>query len=195
MSESTYPSRSRPSWDDLYAIAETQAGYFTTVQGASAGYSSQLLRKHLANGRLRRVRRGIYRLVHFPMTQHEELVTYWLWSEQLGVFSHETALMLHDLSDVLSARTHMTVPQSWQRRRLRVPDGLVLHHANVTDDERERMDALPLTSPTRTILDGMDANISPEHIELAIAQARQRGIINKDQATFLVGRLEDSTRR
>ena len=27
----------------------------------------------------------------------------WLWSEQAGVFSHQTALALHDLSDILPA--------------------------------------------------------------------------------------------
>ena len=29
-----------------------------------------------------RVRRGIYRLVHFPAGEHEELVMVWLWSKQ-----------------------------------------------------------------------------------------------------------------
>jgi hypothetical protein len=43
-------------------------------------------------GRLRRLRRGLYRLVHFPLTEHEDLAALWLWSGQAGVFSHETAL-------------------------------------------------------------------------------------------------------
>ena len=29
-------------------------------------------------------RGGIYRLVYFPASEHEELVTAWLWSEQVG---------------------------------------------------------------------------------------------------------------
>ncbi len=44
------------------------------------------------------MRRGVYRLVHFPVGDHEDLTAVWLWSEREGVFSHETALALHDLS-------------------------------------------------------------------------------------------------
>lgn len=94
------PDAKSPSWDALYATAELQAGYFTTAQGADAGYSPQLLYKHLKAGRIRRAHRGIYRLVHFPTSDEEHLVECWLWAEQAGVFSHETALFCHDLSDV-----------------------------------------------------------------------------------------------
>ena len=69
-----------PRWDALYETAAAQEGHFTTAQAADAGYSSQLLRKYLANGRIARTRRGVYRLVHFPPGDHEDLVTIWLWS-------------------------------------------------------------------------------------------------------------------
>jgi hypothetical protein len=49
------------------------------------------------------VRRGIYRLVHFPAGQHEELVVAWLWSERVGIVSHQTALALHELSAMRQA--------------------------------------------------------------------------------------------
>jgi len=47
------------------------------------------------------VRRGVYRLEHFPAGEHEDLVALWLWTDRAGVFSHETALALHGLSDTL----------------------------------------------------------------------------------------------
>ena len=81
-----------------------------------------------------RVRRGVYRVVHFPASEHEDLIVLWLWAGQVGVFSHETALALHDLSDALPGKVHMTVPSSWRRRRLRIPAGLVLHFADVASD-------------------------------------------------------------
>ena len=56
-----------PDWDRLYETAAAQEGFFTTRQAADAGYSSQLLVHHAAGGRVTRVRRGIYRLVHFPV--------------------------------------------------------------------------------------------------------------------------------
>ena len=87
-------TRRTPSWDRLFDFAVGQEGHFTTKQAAEAGYSPQLLFKYLKNGRIIRVRRGVYRIVHFPAAEHEDLATLWLWSDQAGVFSHETALML-----------------------------------------------------------------------------------------------------
>src|SRR6187431_1886442 len=93
----------KPDWDRLYETASAQDGHFSTQQAAQAGYSSQLLLKHIRSGRVARVRRGIYRLVHFPAGEHEELVIAWLWSERAGVVSHQSALALHGLSDALPA--------------------------------------------------------------------------------------------
>src|SRR5437588_661538 len=122
----------KPSWDQLFATAAAQSGHVTTQQAAEAGYSPQLLLKHLRAGRLRRIRRGIYRLVHFPADEHEDLVVVWLWFERAGVFSHQTALALHDLSDAMPAQLHITLPADWRHRRFRIPDGVVLHHADGT---------------------------------------------------------------
>src|SRR5262245_31363136 len=116
-----------PSWDRLYELATPQAGYFTLAQSRAAGYSPPLLEYYVREGRVERVARGIFRLAHYPPGDHEDLVVAWLWSERLGVFSHETALMLHELSDALPAKQHITVPSTWQRRRLRVPANLILH--------------------------------------------------------------------
>ena len=60
-----------PNWDRLYELASGQEGYFTTQDAASAGFSSQLLLKHISAGRVMRARRGVYRLVHFPAGEHE----------------------------------------------------------------------------------------------------------------------------
>src|SRR5690349_14504727 len=91
----------RPNWNHLFETAAAQEGLFTTQQAAEAGYSPQLLVHHVHRGRIVRVHRGIYRLVHFPAGEHEELVAAWLWSERMGVVSHQTALALHGLSDAL----------------------------------------------------------------------------------------------
>ncbi len=87
----TTQNRKGPSWDELSAVASTQGGYFTTAQAAQTGYSPPLLHKYLANWKIARTRRGVYRLVHFPSSEHEDLIVLWLWAEQQGVFSHETA--------------------------------------------------------------------------------------------------------
>lgn len=170
---------SRPDWDRLFETASAQEGYFTTRQAADAGYSSQLLLKHIRAGRVSRTRRGIYRLIHFPAGEHEELVTAWLWSEQAGVISHQTALALHGLSDALPAKVHLTLPSAWSQRRFRAPADVVLHHADVPADDRTWLGAVPTTNPRRTLNDCAQEGISPELLRQAAQQALRRGLVTK----------------
>ncbi|REJ80623.1 MAG: hypothetical protein DWQ36_05380 [Acidobacteria bacterium] len=175
-----------PDWDSLFEVAQGQQGYFTTAQAARAGYSPQLLYKYLRNGTVTRVRRGVYRLVHFPADQEEDLVPLWLWSERVGVFSHQTALALQDLSDALPSRVHMTLPEAWRQRRLKVPEGLVLHYADLDESELRRAAVVPFTAPKRTIADCMAAHLAPDLVRQAVVQARRRGLITReDEDGFL----------
>jgi predicted transcriptional regulator of viral defense system len=166
----------KPSWDRLFETASAQEGYFTTRQAAEAGYSSQLLLKHIRAGRIRRMQRTIYRLVHFPAGEHEDLVTAWLWSEHASVISHQTALALHALSDVLPAQIHLTLPAAWRTRRFRVPVGIVLHHADVSPEDRTWFGAVPVTSVQRSLNDCAREGITPDLLRQAAQQALRRGL-------------------
>ena len=177
-----------PNWDRLFEFAVGQDGHFTTKEAALAGYSSQLLLKYLKNGRIIRVRRGVYRIVHFPASEHEDLATLWLWSEKTGVFSHETALMLHNLSDVLPRKVNLTLPTSWAKRRLRVPKGVLVHHDDVPRKDRIEIGAVPVTNVRRTLIDCAGAHVSPELIEAALQQGRARGLIDKEDVKAIRAR-------
>jgi len=177
-----------PNWDRLFEFAVGQEGHFTTKQAAEAGYSPQLLIKYLKNGRVTRVRRGVYRMVHFPAGEHEDLATLWLWSEKEGTFSHETALMLHNLSDALPRKVNLTLPTDWAKRRLRVPKGVLVHHCDVAKGERVELGAVPVTNVLRTLLDCAVAHVSPELIDVAVRQARARGLIDKDDVKVIRAR-------
>ena len=175
------PRVADPSWDLLYEEASAQEGYFTTRQAADSGFSTQLLLKHVRAGRIRRVRRGIYRLVHFPAGDHDDLVVAWLWSEQAGIVSHQTALALHGLSDALPAHVHLTLPADWRARRLRVPDGIELHHADVPPAARTWFGAVPTTSVPRTLNDCAHAGLAPDLLRQAARQALRRGLTRRDE--------------
>lgn len=172
-------SPGRPDWNRLFETAGAQDGYFTTRQAADAGYSTQLLFKHIRAGRVARTRRGIYRLVHFPPGEHEDLVTAWLWSERTGVVSHQTALATHGLSDALPARVHLTLPSAWRRRRFKVPVDVVLHHADVPPEDRTWFGAVPTTNPRRSLNDCAREGLSPELLRQAARQALRRGLVTK----------------
>jgi predicted transcriptional regulator of viral defense system len=170
-----------PVWQALYDIASSQEGLFTTQQAAAAGYSAPLLAHHQKVGRIARIRRGIYRLVHFPSGEQEELVTAWLWTDAKGVLSHQTALSLQGLSDVLPSQIHLTLPLGWRHRRFRVPEGVVLHYDDVPPDQRTWAGAVPITSADRTLNDCALAGLSPDLLRQAAQQALRRGLVTKSK--------------
>lgn len=171
----------RPNWDRLYEIAAPQQGHFSLPQAADAGYSRQLLEHHLRQGRLTRTARGLYRLTHFPPGDQEDLVVLWLWSRRAGVFSHQTALFLHDLSDALPGRVHMTLPPELALRRRELPPSLRLHPGSVPEGERAWVGAVPVTSPLRTLADCAAASVSPELVEQALETGLARGLFSRDE--------------
>jgi predicted transcriptional regulator of viral defense system len=176
-------SLAEPTWQALYDVAASQEGLFTTRQAAAAGYSPALLAHYLKTDRIGRIRRGIYRLVHFPPSDQEEFVTAWLWTDATGVLSHQSALSLHCLSDVLPAQIHMTLPLNWRHRRLRVPQDIVLHHADVSPGERIWVGAVPVTSVLRTLNDCALAGLSPDLLSQAARQAISRGLVKPAKLT------------
>jgi predicted transcriptional regulator of viral defense system len=183
------PAR-HPDWNRLFETAAGQEGLFTTKQAAEAGYSPQLLVHYVHAGKTVRVRRGIYRLVHFPAGEHEELVAAWLWSELAGVVSHQSALALHGLSDALPAHIHLTLPAAWRRRRFRVPPDIVLHHADVPPEDRSWFGAVPTTNPRRSLNDCAKDGLSPELLRQAARQALRRGLVAKNELDDVETALE-----
>src|SRR3990172_11685374 len=109
----------------LFAIASAQAGYFTAAQARESGYSSQLLAHHARTGRFLRIARGLYRLRDYPSAPREEIVAAWLRAGTDAVVSHESALDLFGLSDVIPNAIHLTVPRA--RRKLARTAGVVVH--------------------------------------------------------------------
>lgn len=186
-----------PEWGQLYEVAAGQGGYVTTKQAQEAGYSLPLLTHHVKQGRLQRARRGIYRLTHYPAGESEDFIVIWLWSEQQGVFSHETALLLHDLSDALPAVYHVTLPAAWSRRRLRIPPLVRLYYADVSESDRQWARGVPVTGPLRTLMDCMADHVLPEFIHAARRQILQRGLASEKelQTRLAAQRPATSTRK
>lgn len=180
-----------PDWDTLYETAAAQAGYFTLSDAVASGFSAPLLQYH-CGGRVERAGRGIFRLRHFPATEQEDLVPLWLWTGKAGVLSHETALQLHGLSDILPARHHMTLPASWRRRRLRVPPGVTLYFRDYQEDDVEWHGPVPVTAPLQTLLDCVEDHVPPDILDSAIRQALDRGLVAEADMEALLKKVGSS---
>ncbi len=181
-------SRSAPAV--LFGIAEGQQGYFTAKQAADVGYLLGSQAHHVKAGNWTRVERGVYRLARFPQSAEEQLVIYSLWSrnragEPEGVYSHQTALSIHELSDANPAKLHMTVPTTF-RRNAKTPKILVLHRATLDGKDIEQRQGFKVTRPLRSIVELAAAeSVSQDIVEQALAESRQRGLIPVREVTEL----------
>src|ERR1700733_7663126 len=148
-----------------YEEAETQQGFFTTTQPKTGGFAENTHPYHVQTGNWIREHRGIYRLASFPRGERPDLMLWSLWSRnrgeaQQGVYSHQTALSLYDLSDVMPAKLHMTVPKSF-RRNSEIPRVLVLRLADLHQSDIGAVHGVRVTKPMRTILDLLEGGEIP----------------------------------
>ena len=173
-----------PDHDRLFAIAESQDGYFTMAQAQEAGFARSTHSYHVKQGNWLREHRGIYRLRQYPRTEHGHLVQWSLWSrdrngEPQGVYSHTTALALRDLSDANPSKLHMTVPPGF-RRNGEIPAALVLHKARLDPGEVVRGRGYAVTTVMRAILDSArSGDADPDMLEQALAEGLRRGLVTR----------------
>ena len=180
-----------PDYNLLYETAENQAGYFTAAQARRHGFSWERLSDNVKRGRFLRIVRGVYRLTHFPGSDHEDLFVAWLRTAPHSVISHESALTLYNLSDVLPGEIHVIIPRTASRRR----QGLRLHTNQLRPEDVTNRQGLPVTTVARTIADVAIAGLVKEHIAQAITEALNRGLTTVDelvtQAVYHGGRARE----
>ncbi|MEN9776278.1 MAG: hypothetical protein RJB04_33 [Verrucomicrobiota bacterium] len=184
------PVGAKTAADALFAVAEGQQGYFTSKQATNAGYQLGSQAHHVKSGNWTRVERGIYRLTRFPQSPEEQLVIYALWSRNRegrpeGVYSHQTALSIHELSDVNPAKLHMTVPTAF-RRTAKTPNVLVLHRSNLDQKDIELRQGFAVTRPLRTIADlAVSESTARDLVQQALMEGRRSGVITAREISML----------
>jgi predicted transcriptional regulator of viral defense system len=175
------PGPYKKSARKLYEIAQSQRGFFTTKQATRAGFTEPTHPCHVRAGNWSREHCGIYRLADFPTTDRPDLMLWYLWSRNRpetpqGTYSHSTALSLHELSDLMPSKLHMTVPN--KSRRNVIPGILVLHRAELKPSEVQEMHGVRVTRPLRTITDLLQRDgTDRSQLKLALDEALRCGLI------------------
>ncbi len=184
----------------LNSVAYGQDGYFTTPHAREAGFSPQLLAHHVRSGRYEHIRRGLYRLRGYPGSSQEEVRVKWLAvGADRAVVSHESALDLHELSDVIPNSVHLLVDRD--DRGIRPLQGVTLHTTTKALEPSEVVSrhGIRVTDPVRSILDAATAGTAPEQIEMAVRQALNQGLVTRRsllaRADRRGGRVADLIRR
>jgi len=185
-----------PDFTQLFQVASGQLGYFTAAQARDHGITKTLLNYHVQKGKIIRVYRGVYRFRDYPSTPREEVAAAWLAvGKEHAVVSHESALDLLEISDVIPNAIDITVPRS--RRYLVPPTGITLHTSTrpfqATDITYRN--GIKMTSPTRTIVDVAEAGTSEEHVERAVAEALEIGVTSPQRLGAAAAERSQRVRR
>ncbi|MDR3053503.1 MAG: type IV toxin-antitoxin system AbiEi family antitoxin domain-containing protein [Coriobacteriales bacterium] len=101
--------------DRVYSIIKQNKGFVTTSQITDAGIPRRVLSELIDEGRIYRAARGIYAL---PEAWEDEM--YFLqYRFSKGIFSNETALYLHDMTDRTPHTYTLTFPHGYNATGLK----------------------------------------------------------------------------
>ena len=162
----------------LFEIASLQQGYFTAKQAVYAGFSYRMQAHYKQNGEWLDAGWGVFRLAQFPHSPDEDYVRCSLWSRNRldqvqAVISHDSALLIHGLGDVMPAKIHLTVPPGFRKTP---PKGCGVHKGRVGNKEKEEREGFYVTSPLRTIIDSAANDLSLDYLERAVQDAFDKGL-------------------
>lgn len=161
----------------LFQLAAGQGGYFSAAQAKEAGYSYQAQAYHVGAGNWVRIDRGLFRLTEWVPDLHDDLIRWTLWSRGRAVVSHETALAVHGVGEFESARIHLTVPPGFSMR----DSAVVLHHADLPEDDVVERNGFSLTNATRALIDTAALGPDEDQLARAIEEARETGLVTPRQ--------------
>lgn len=165
-------------WEGVGTLAEGQAGFLTTGQARELGVDRDALAYHVRpGGRLERAARGLYRLRFFPRSPFDHVAAAWIATgPEEAVVSHESALELYELADIIPDEVHLTLAR--ERRSRRARDGVRLHRPRtpLREEEIRQVQGLRATSVERTLLDVLQDATQPEQIDAAVSQALDRAL-------------------
>ena len=169
-------TKEKPDHAGLFIVASGQHGFFTSAQATACGIGPDLLSHAVKRGKYLRVHRGVYRFRDYPSYHREEVVAAWLAAgRDVAVVSHESALDLLELSNVIPNVIHLTVDRA--HRYLKPTPGVILHTTTRPFEPSDLTvrDGIRVTSPARTIVDAAEFGTGPEQIEMAIDEAIRSG--------------------
>jgi predicted transcriptional regulator of viral defense system len=188
----SFSVRSMPGrvFTQLLEVAQDQHGYVTPRDARGLNVNPLRLQDLVRQGLAEHVAHGVYRIALVPVTSLDQYMEASLWPQAArGVLCAETALDLHELCDVNPAKIHVAVPAGYRPRR-DVPKLYTLHYRDLDDRDVTRHEGIPIVTPYRAILDGIDSHLGPRLLGQAIDNAKARGLLTREQLAAVRRRVK-----
>lgn len=171
--------------DVLRELAVRQNGLLTRQQALNQHLTAGAVDNLVARGRLERVAHGIYRYPHLPGVLDEAFqIALLRTGDPNAALSHETALQLHEISDVNPACYHVTIGA---RRRLRRSDSYryVVHVQPLTERQVTWWHQMRIVTPATAIEQCIHDGTPTYLIRQALERGRRNGMVRAADAARL----------
>jgi hypothetical protein len=154
-------------------LAEDQHGVAARAQLRALGLTEKAIAHRLRTGRLLHRYRGVYAVGHGRLSRRGRFMAAVLAAGPGAVLSHRSAAELWDMRDQSAGRIEVTAP-----RRRRLGPAVALHRRALPADETTSLDAIPVTTVSRTIADLAEV-VPKSHCERAMARADGRRLTDR----------------
>jgi putative AbiEi antitoxin of type IV toxin-antitoxin system len=153
-------------------MAAKQHGVIARAQMAELGLTRAKIEWRVATNRWERLRPGVYGIAGSPPSWRRDLIAACFAAGPRAAASHRSAALLRGLAGFDLCLPELTVP----RDRRRLLPGVVLHWADLSSVDVTVVDAIPVTSAARTMID-LAAVVSRDNLEEALDDALRRKIV------------------
>lgn len=166
----------------LSELAGKQHGVVATRQLLRLGYSHNRTAVLVAKGWLHRLHRGVFAVGHTRLTVKGRWMAAVLACGPDAVLSHRSAAALHDLRPIPGGEIDVTAPSGHRHPRVRC------HKArSLPQQDRTLIDAIPVTSIERTLLD-LAALYSHQRLRTTLEAAQRRDLLDNRRIDELLAR-------
>lgn len=104
--------------DVVFELMKNNNGILESKQAVKAGIDNKVLQRLYKAGEIERIGKGIY--IDVGYMEDEYFITQYRCKK--GIYSHETALFFHDLSDRTPLQLMLTIPSGYNTRLLKDKD-------------------------------------------------------------------------
>lgn len=169
----------------LRALAFDTHGVVSLGEAKDAGVPAAEVRKLASRGALRRVGKGVYRMLEAPRGDLDEFAEAVALVGQDAVLADEAVLAAHDLAQVNLRQISVATQK---RVRHSLPPTVRVVRRQVPAEDRDDIDGIPALS-VRAALTAVAGRVLPERIERAAGEAVARQLMTSDDADRVLASL------
>jgi predicted transcriptional regulator of viral defense system len=169
----------------LAELAARQHGVVNRDQLRSLGFSDSAIDRRSRSGSLHRLHAGVYAVGHPLVSQHGRWLAAVLACGEGAVLSGRSAAALHGLRRGRERLIEVMVTRPGGRKPA---PGLVVHrHPTLAREETCVADAIPVTTPARTLLD-LAAAVRGRELARAVERAEELGVFDLADVEGVIAR-------